>query len=335
MNTTVRGPFIAVMLLFGALAFALLSARSSYPGARLELRCPPVSATTRGWVDFLLTDAPASLRVPPDTAGVDIMPDFQDVWIGQGWRLRVDVGEDSAAVPLGGADLPIAPLRTHLTECVDTVAQRPMHVTSYRERAGGLHGDFVVTAVWPLSKGSWLRMGGVAVDSGSQRLLTSIVRTLSFDTVSGTSSVRRPSRQCPELGTDTTGWSRIRLSLAPATLLLPGGGQRHRYMRPQAETFEWPRGRSVFEYHFVRTPGWQLPPPSDSGSTWCRFTVDGREAGLRIVRIRAGLPQMYEERAFVSLAPNEVLDVRGEVLRADSTALNEFITIMMSIRSLR
>jgi hypothetical protein len=44
---------------------------------------------------------------------------------------------------------------------------------------------------------------------------------------------------------------------------------------------------------------------------------------------------MYEERAFVSLAPNEVLDVRGEVLRADSTALNEFITIMMSIRSLR
>ena len=52
-------------------------------------------ASTRGWVDFVLNDAPVLFRAPPDTARVGIMPDFQDVWLGRGWRLLVDVGEDS------------------------------------------------------------------------------------------------------------------------------------------------------------------------------------------------------------------------------------------------
>ncbi len=312
-----------------------LRGRSSYPIERVAGGCPPIEISTRGWVDFVLSDAPASFRVPPDTAGIQIMPVFQDVWIGRGWKLRVDVGKDSAELPLGGAEGPFPVLRTQRIACVDTVDGRPMRIAMYRQHAGDVHGDFVVTAVWPLLQGSWLRIGGVAVDTGAQHLLADIVRTLRFDTAGRLQIDRRPSLPCPRALIDTTGWSRIRLSYAPVTLLLPAGGQTHWQVQPPVESLEWPRGRTVLNYRLLATPGWQLPKPTDSSWTWCSFSVAGGKGGIRIVRVRGGLPRMYEERASISFAPGEVVDLRGEVLRADSTALNQFIAVITSIREQR
>ena len=205
-----------------ALACSLVAMDGRRGSARHEAGCGASQANTGHWVDFVLTDVPASLRVPPDTAGVDLMPDFQDVWIGSKWKLRVDVAQDSSDVPLGGAEGPLPPMRSHVVTCVVTVAGRPMRIASYAERGVDFHGDFVVAAVWPLYNGSWLRIGGVAYDTTAQRLLVDIVRTLRVDTV-GTLGDHRPSGVCTNPRVDTTDWFRTHLSFAPVTLLLPKG----------------------------------------------------------------------------------------------------------------
>lgn len=264
------------------------------------------------------------------------MPDFQDIWIGKGWKLRVDVGADSSEVPFGGVAGPLPPERTDVVSCVDTVNGRPIRITTYREAGADLHGDFIVTGVWPLTKETWIRASGAAVDIGRQRLLASVLRTLRLDTVSGANPDRRPSSQCPNPGIDTSRWSRIRLRFAPVTLLLPVGGLTHRSEHPSMESLEWPSGRSVINYRLYKTIGWQLPKVTDPSAIWCRFSIDGGQGGIRIVQIRgAGLPRLYEERATISIAPNEVLDVRGQVLRADTTSLDEFIKAMTSMRLAR
>lgn len=287
-----------------ALASSLVAMNGRRESARHDGGCGASQANAGHWVDFVLTDVPASLRVPPDTAGVDIMPDFQDVWIGSNWKPRVDVAQDSDDVPIGGAEGPLPPMRSHVVRCVETVAGRPMRIATYTERGVDFHGDFVVAAVWPLHNGSWVRIGGVAYDTAAQRLLVDIVRTLRLDTV-GTLGRRKPSGVCTDPPVDTTGWSRTRLSFAPVTLVLPRGAKTHKTDQPPAEGVEVSGLQAGFTYHVFNTPGWHLPKPRAASAIWCSVIVDGRQAAMSMAQVQPEVsPGVYEERAMLSLAPD-------------------------------
>ena len=108
-----------VTCLLGVLGLNLTVGKSRWAPAPRSDACGGWHHDVQHWVDFVLTDVPASFRVPPDTARAALMPYFQDVWIGSDWILRVDVGQDTASVPIGGAEGPVPPDRTHVAVCVD------------------------------------------------------------------------------------------------------------------------------------------------------------------------------------------------------------------------
>jgi hypothetical protein len=271
--------------------------------------------------------------MPPDPRGIENGLLFQDTWLTSRWEVRVDVSPDSNGAPFAAIGGPLPPVREDVRTCIDTVAGRPMRIVSYRQPSGELRGEYVVMADWPLASRSWLRMGGVGVDTSAQRVLQRIVRTLAVDTSIASAGKYHPLQPCPPTDIDSRSWSSRRLRYAPVTVRMPPDAESRTSKTEPNEVLNWEHGTINFMYRVIRTPGWQLSKPPGRGAVWCRADFGGRrgEVSIDSVLPELGYPMM-EARAYLELSPGVVLAIEGHISNSVADAPRQFLAVFGSIR---
>lgn len=262
-----------------------------------------------------------------------LMAAFQGTWLTPHWELRVDVGNDSTTAPLAAIGGPSPPERAGIVTCNDTVAGRPMHIVTYRQPSNELHGTYVVVADWPLVKGSWLRIGGVANDSGAQHRLEAIVHTLTWTNSATASATYHPTSPCAVTDHYFGSWSSHKLRYAPVSLSLPPDAQSRVSTTHSVEVLNWSQGKINLMYRLLETPGWQLAKPDAAGATWCQMRVAGHrvEVAVDSVTPEHGFPMMAA-RAYVELSRGVVLAVESHLQGAIPDGQQEFMAALASIR---
>src|SRR5581483_3344185 len=145
--------------------------------------CPAPVVDMHGWQEFAIQSAPISIKMPP-AVGLEVGRFDYESWRASHSLVLVVVADDSGPAPLRlNADGPPAPLRrANVSECTEVVAGRTMRVRTYRETSGQVDGEFVAEAYWPLTPGSWLKIGTMSESAEAQSTMIAAFRTLRVDT---------------------------------------------------------------------------------------------------------------------------------------------------------
>lgn len=292
------------------------------------------AAATRGWETVALSSAPATLRLPKEAYGHAEMATFQDNWLTQEWEVRVDVSRDSTGAPFAVVGGLLPPARSDSVACIDTVAGRPMHIVTYRQPSGELRGEYVVVADWPLAAGGWLRIGGVARDTGGQHLLQAVVQTLALTDSATASKLYHPNSRCEVTDRYYSSWSTRRLRYAAVKLLVPRDMRSNFSKLSPEEVLGWSKGGGsiVLMYRVLHTSGWQLSKPAGSAATWCQMLVAGRrlEFAADSVTPEFHYPIM-KARAYLELSPGVVLAVESHLRGDVPDGLEQLLAVLASM----
>lgn len=293
------------------------------------------TATVLRWDTLALSSAPLTLRLPREAHSQEELAIFQDDWLTKDWELRVDVSSDSTGAPFASVGGPQPASRSDSIACNETVAGRKMRIVTYRQPSGELRGQYAVVADWPLATGAWLRIGGVASNTGGQHLLEEVVQTLALTDSVTASKLYHPTSRCEASDRYYESWSSRQLRYAPARLLVPRDMQSKFSTLGPEEVLGWSKGGAsmVIMYRVLHTTGWQLKRPDHSGGAWCQMQVAGHLMELTADSV---MPQFHypimKVKAYCELSPGVVLAIESHLRGDFPDGLNQLLAVLASIR---